>query len=78
MLRPRSSAGSQRPYCLFKDRMHLLTEHSTGYLLLKCLYLEMEGSTAKMRRAARVGYGLADVARHVIDTHQYAFFTFAS
>jgi hypothetical protein len=45
---------------------------SKGYLLLKCLYLEMEGSTAKMRRAARVGYALksigdfADAARRLL------------
>ena len=45
----------------FKDRMHLLTEHSMGYMLLKCLYLEMEGNTAGMRRAAKVGYALKSI-----------------
>jgi cell division cycle protein 37 len=45
----------------FKNRTHLLTEHAMGYLLLKCLYLEMGGDTAAMRRAARVGYALKSI-----------------
>lgn len=44
-----------------KDRTHLLHEHAVGYLLLKCLYLEMEGKTREMRRAARAGYALKSV-----------------
>ena len=50
-------------YCAawLKDHTHLLHEHAVGYLLLKCLYLEMEGKTREMRRAARAGYALKSV-----------------
>ena len=44
-----------------KERTHLLNEHAVGYLLLKCLYLEMDGQTREMRRAARAGYALKSV-----------------
>ena len=30
-------------------------------MLLKCLYLEMEGDTKAMRRAAKVGYALKSI-----------------
>ena len=45
----------------FKNNVHLLTEHSVGYLLLKCLYAEMAGDTAAMRLGARVGYALKSI-----------------
>jgi len=45
----------------FKNNVHLLTEHSVGYLLLKCLYAEMAGDRAAMRLGARVGYALKSI-----------------
>ena len=51
--------GSMAEY--FQERTHLLTEHSMGYMLLKCLYMEMEGDTGGMRRAAKVGYALKSI-----------------
>ena len=32
-----------------------------GYMLLKCLYMEMEGNTLGMRRGARAGYALKSI-----------------
>ena len=45
----------------FRDNSHLLTEHAMGYMLLKCLYMEMEGNTLGMRRGARAGYALKSI-----------------
>ena len=45
----------------FKTRAHLLTEHSMGWMLLKCLRMEMQGDTNGMKRAAKTGYALKSV-----------------
>jgi cell division cycle protein 37 len=45
----------------FKTNTHLLTEHSMGWMLLKCLRMEMRGDTSGMMRAAKTGYALKSV-----------------
>ena len=45
----------------FKTRAHLLTEHSMGWMLLKCLRMEMQGDTSGMKRAAKTGYALKSI-----------------
>ena len=45
----------------FKTRAHLLTEHSMGWMLLKCLRMEMQGDTNGMKRAAKTGYALKSI-----------------
>ena len=45
----------------FKTHTHLLSEHSMGWMLLKCLHMEMRGDTSGMMRAAKTGYALKSI-----------------
>ena len=45
----------------FKNNVHLLTEHSMGFMLLKCLHLEMAGDRNGMLRTAKTGYALKSI-----------------
>jgi len=45
----------------FKHNVHLLTEHSMGFMLLKCLHLEMAGDRRGMLRTAKTGYALKSI-----------------
>jgi len=42
-------------------KLHLFCEHSTGYLLLKSLYLEMEKKTREARTCARVAFACKSI-----------------
>ena len=56
-----SAPGLEDMAEFFKTRTHLLTEHSMGWMLLRCLRMEMQGDTGGMMRAAKTGYALKSI-----------------